>query len=95
MAMKRNERQTLILDYQNKHLLCIGLTVTYEKVTLTCKKNIINKHLLCIGLTVTYEKVTLTCKKKYVQNCKSPQPLTLLPKSHLFCGITAMSSGLR
>ena len=26
------------LDYQHKQLLCIGLTVTYEKVTLTRKK---------------------------------------------------------
>ena len=31
--------QTLILDYQNKQLLCIRLTVTCEKVTLTRKKN--------------------------------------------------------
>ena len=29
------------LDYQNKQLLCFGLTVTYEKVTLTGKKNTI------------------------------------------------------
>ena len=33
--------QTLILDYQNKQLLCIGLTVTYENVTLVLKKNTI------------------------------------------------------
>ena len=30
-----------MLDYQNKQLLCTGLTVTYEKVTLTRKKNTI------------------------------------------------------
>ena len=35
------EADPLILDYQNKQLLCIGLTVTYEKVTLTRKKNTI------------------------------------------------------
>ena len=33
--------QTIILDYQNKQLLCIGLTATHEKVTLTRQKNMI------------------------------------------------------
>ena len=30
-----------MLDYQNKQRLCIRLTVIYEKVTLTRKKNTI------------------------------------------------------
>ena len=41
MIASRVPKQTLILDYQNKQLLCIGLTVTYEKVTLTRMKNTI------------------------------------------------------